>query len=521
MKVLSAAATLALVFAERPLQVNKEQSSRGDVLGICCLKAKDYTDGNNGRKKELSVEWVSSSKASFNPSKECLLTSTIPVKDAYFQDQSVDFGMKQVWPTLQTGHLADETCAQMMERYQPYHDEIIKQANADKAVDDKFREGQLKDLNTKYNAQMAEIHKTYRTKLVEEAGQVKKTADDEIKKFINDETTEASKLKNDIVQGLQDLEKKDNDFLPLFHTKRPADDMRLANEIQAASEALALAVFNMVAIHNQSLISYVEGTATQVKNRMAIFNTTSTQLNGDRTRDEQAQNDFKAKEEASLADQARDEETRIRGLEDTKGAKAPTAFPAEEAVCTTKECCCTIMFNPGQAMDVKVPTNFLNWDQCQFAGEAPVGWFSSHCPSYMTDCQKCKERPQCQSSKVQGCTNHAKQSVDLKPKEMQPVVAQETAETVVKPPAADIADVAKEDAETGAALPAAAGSNPPWEPPTAVAATPPAVDIADGAKEDIETASTPLAMAKEDVAKETVIPDEKQNSQQSNEKASE
>eukprot|EP00930_Biecheleria_cincta_P002372 TRINITY_DN10337_c0_g1_i2.p1 TRINITY_DN10337_c0_g1~~TRINITY_DN10337_c0_g1_i2.p1 ORF type:complete len:488 (-),score=107.99 TRINITY_DN10337_c0_g1_i2:227-1690(-) len=423
MRALSAAATLALVFAERPTQkhdeVNTEQSSEGDHLGICCLRAKGYTDENGGHKKELFVDWVSTTNPNFKPSRDCLLTSTIPNKHVYFQDQTVAMGERKVWPTVQPGHLADETCVQMMERYPLYHDEIIKQANADSQVDIKFRENANKKLDAAHNAKMYEIHENYKTKIAKEASDAGKASTDLIQAFMNDLTADANKLKNDITLSLTDLQHKDNS---LAHRDRPDVDIQHANEIQAASESTARAVFQMIADHNRSLIDYVQRTASEVQNKMSEFKTTNSFLNDERLQEEVKQNNFTAMEKARLEKQAEDELEVIPKLKAAKAAKAPAlSFPEETTTCTSNECCCTIMFNPGQALDVKVGTNFLNWDQCQFAGPAPLWLFRSQCSGYMTECQKCAERQECNNNKVRGCKFTAKQSVDLRPKEIEPV----------------------------------------------------------------------------------------------------
>jgi len=146
------------------------------------------------------------------------------------------------------------------------------------------------------------------------------------------------------------------------------------------------------------------------------------------------------------------------------------------------------MFKKGEAVDVKVPTNFLNWDQCQFAGEEKLDWknaWRSRCKSYMTKCPECAARQKCQE--VRSCESQATESLDLKPKEIesvQPVLdVQKEPASTVSVAEADADRIADSDQETVQSSPQQESAAPIADP----VATPTADTVADPDQEDVQS----------------------------------
>lgn len=397
-KLLSAAAALALVFADRADEDNNDDSFKVQAsstasasIDLCCLQAKDVHDAEGRKKKELLVFWASAGvQPKFNPA-NCLVTSTIES----VSDQAQSAAGKQVWPLVKpveetTPIPGEEKCVRMMERYQGYHDEIIKQAEAEKVVNDAFRANEEQKFTNQYNAQMKEIHDAYKTNVMKAATESQTKSKELIQAFVAKVKEDGNQFKNDMRADLDVSSAVDG----------------LEAQRQSTSESISKVVSQMAIDHNTALTQEVEQKMKDVKTMTEAFKAQLTKHNAERTEAEGKWNEEFKKRQAALMAQEKEESDVINTLQVEREKTLQVESPE---ICKQHECCCTIKFDErdGQAVDAKVPKNFLSWDLCQFAGKAPTKLWMSQCSSYMTDCETCKQREQCSTGLVQGCAQTA------------------------------------------------------------------------------------------------------------------
>jgi len=403
----------------QPQAQNVETLARSGGLAFCCLKA----EMDSSRKKQkLSIDFMVPETTHPDPYK-CDLTSTIRIDACTYQGQEgVEFGLMQVWPRPDgnvQAHDCEQKCKADMERYPKYHERLISQAESDKAVEDANRTTARVGYEKAYAEEMYQIHKTYKEALLAAARQATTATKTSIDTLSSSEKSDATELNTDFKSKMQELEKETNQIKPT--KENPDEDITKSNTVNELAITTEAELEASVAAHNKSLLDLLSTMKTEVNSVTSEFKETFDKLNGERKKDETQSKETLDQRNLTLNNAAQAEQSMIDQLKQEREQKAPqepvlagTDGDSKEEKCSSEECCCTIKLAENEAKNVKVATNFLNWDICQFSGELKwkTGLFGlanmgTQCKNgFFEDCGHCNERPACQ--KKGDCARAAK-----------------------------------------------------------------------------------------------------------------
>lgn len=408
----------------QPQAQNMETSARSDVLAFCCLKAeKDST----GKKQTLSIDFMVPGTSHPDPYK-CELTSTIRIDAcSYVGQEGVAFGQMQVWP-LPNGsiqvHDCEQKCKEDMERYPKYHERLISQAKSDKEVEDALRATAQLGFERDYSGEMYKIHEKYKDDLISAAKEATTATKTSIDKLATGESSDAKELKTEFETKLKEFQTETRKIRP---TKdKPDEDIEISSSVNSVAVSTESDLQASVAAHNKSLLDLLSTMKDEVNGYTSEFKKTFDTLNKERIDAEQQAQQTLAQEKKKLEEQAQAEQVIIDQLAQEQQQKAPQEPPVLQGTtvpeeCSHQECCCTIKLEEKEGTNVKVATNFLNWDVCQFPEvlQWKAGWaggFSSwtakmgmtKCSSgFLTDCADCAKRSTCTSKGVGDCVRAA------------------------------------------------------------------------------------------------------------------